>query len=290
MTSAVPPVFRFAPSPNGALHLGHAYSALLNQKMARETGGTLLLRIEDIDTGRCTPELERGMIEDLQWLGMEWSGETRRQSQRFDAYTGALDRLRKMGLVYPAFMSRAEIRAAVKEKPNWPHDPDGQPHYPGSERSLNDAEREQAINEHPQHAWRLDMHAALKHLDKRLSWNESGHGPDGETGLVEASPSIWGDVTLARSDTPTSYHLSVVLDDALQSITHIVRGQDLFHATAIHRLLQELLGLSAPLYHHHELILAKDGRKLSKSSRDTSLQSLRDAGHTPDDIRRMIGL
>lgn len=290
MTSAAPPVFRFAPSPNGALHLGHAYSALLNQKMASETGGTLLLRIEDIDTARCTPDLETAIIEDLRWLGIQWSGEPRRQSQHFDAYAAALGKLREIGLAYPAFMSRAEIRAAVKENPDWPRDPDGQPHYPGNEAEFSDAERQHAITEHSQHAWRLDTQAAQKEIGKRLRWAENANGPNGETEFIEANPSIWGDVILARSDTPTSYHLSVVLDDALQGITYVVRGHDLFDATAIHRLLQELLGLPEPLYHHHDLILADDGRKLSKSSQDTSLRSLRNAGHTPADIRRMVGL
>jgi len=290
MNSAAPPVFRFAPSPNGALHLGHAYSALLNQRMAREAGGSLLLRIEDIDTARCTPELEAAMLHDLAWLGIEWSGEPRRQSQHFSAYVEALDKLRQDGLIYPAFMSRAEIRNAVEDKSDWPCDLDGNPHYPGDERSWSAKQRESMIVNRPNHAWRLDMRVALERADNGQSWTEYGHESDKDNRTVVAAPSAWGDVILARSDTPTSYHLSVVLDDAQQSITHVVRGKDLYHATSIHRLLQELLGLPAPQYHHHDLILAEDGRKLSKSSDDTSLQSLRKAGHTPADIRQMVGL
>lgn len=294
MNADAPPVYRFAPSPNGALHLGHAYSALLNQSLARENGGRLLLRIEDIDTQRCTAELESAMLEDLRWLGIDWDGPPRRQSQHMADYREALDVLRDADLVYPAFMSRAEIRAALAGKQEagagWPRDPDGQPHYPGTERDWDAEERETMLREKPRHAWRLDMAKALAHAGGDIAWQEGGSGPEGETGTVRAEPSAWGDVILARSDVPTSYHLAVVVDDAIEGISHVVRGRDLFHATSVHRLLQVLLGLPAPHYHHHDLILAEDGRKLSKSARDTSLQSLRQAGLTPADIRRMVGL
>ena len=284
------PVFRFAPSPNGHLHLGHALSAILNHDLARANGGRFLVRLEDIDTTRCTPELEADLIEDLAWLGIVSDGPVMRQSERFDAYAQALDDLREAGLVYPAFMSRRAIREAVEARPGWPHDPDGAPHYPGGERGWSEARREAARRERPVHAWRLDMARALDHAPRDLRWDEEGAGPDGETGAVRADPAAWGDVVIARSDVPTSYHLAVVTDDAAQGISHVVRGRDLFHATCVHRLLQSLLGLPAPVYVHHDLILGEDGRKLSKSARDTSLRALREAGITPGDIRRMVGL
>ncbi|MCI5075299.1 tRNA glutamyl-Q(34) synthetase GluQRS [Oricola sp.] len=280
------PVFRFAPSPNGALHLGHAYSALMNFEMARETGGRFLLRVEDIDRERCTPALERAMLEDLAWLGVSWEEPVRRQSAHFDDYARALDALEAEGLVYRAYLSRGEIRRLVEARERagdaWPRDPDGAPLYPGGahETGADDAP----------YVLRLDMARAVERAGAALAWSESGLGPEGETGTVEADPDAWGDVILARRDTPTSYNLSVVIDDALQGVTHVVRGRDLFHATSVHVLLQELLGLPRPDYFHHDLVLAEDGRKLSKSNRDTSLRSLRDAGATPDDIRRMIGL
>lgn len=280
------PVFRFAPSPNGALHLGHAYSALMNFEMARETGGRFLLRVEDIDRERCTPALERAMLEDLAWLGISWEEPVRRQSAHFDDYARALDALEAEGLVYRAYLSRGEIRRLVEARERagdaWPRDPDGAPLYPGGahETGADDAP----------YILRLDMARAVERAGAALAWSESGLGPEGETGMVEADPDAWGDVILARRDTPTSYNLSVVIDDALQGVTHVVRGRDLFHATSVHVLLQELLGLPRPDYFHHDLVLAEDGRKLSKSNRDTSLRSLRDAGATPDDICRMIGL
>ena len=289
-----PRVFRFAPSPNGRLHLGHAYSALLNRKLADEAGGRLLLRIEDIDPTRSAAEFERGIYEDLAWLGMEWEEPVRRQSEHMDAYRTHLDRLIAEGLVYPAFMSRGDIRAHIAEAraagEGWPADPDGAPLYPGVDRLLSARERKRRIESGAPFAWRLDMALALGRAGKALSWQEGGRGPSGQTGDVPADPALWGDVVLARRETPTSYHLSVVTDDAVQSVTDVVRGRDLFHATAIHRLLQELLGLPAPSYFHHDLVLGDDGRKLSKSRGDTALAALRDEGRTPADIRRMIGL
>jgi glutamyl-Q tRNA(Asp) synthetase len=281
-----PPVFRFAPSPNGALHLGHAFSALLNHDMARETGGRLLLRIEDIDTERCTPAHEELMLEDLAWLGIEWEQPVRRQSEHFADYRAAIRELETAGLVYRSYLSRSDMRQRVEaheaKGAAWPRDPDGAPVF-----SSDDDDN---TNRDGPYALRLNMGKALDHIGEPLSWIEHGAGPEGETGKIEADPGVWGDVVLARRDTPTSYSLSVVLDDALQDVTHIVRGRDLFHATSVHAVLQELLGLPRPEYLHHDLILAEDGRKLSKSNLDTSLASLRNAGATPGDIRRMIGL
>ncbi|MBX9465429.1 MAG: tRNA glutamyl-Q(34) synthetase GluQRS [Aquamicrobium sp.] len=287
-------VFRFAPSPNGELHLGHAYSALLNARLARETGGRLLLRIEDIDIGRCTPEFEEAIYRDLAWLGIEWEEPVRRQSDHFADYAEALDRLIDAGLAYPSFMSRGEARAMIVEAEatgrEWPRDPDGAPLFPTAERGLSSRERRARIDEGEPFAWRLDIEAALAHVAHPILWDEQGSGPTGETGRITADPGAWGDVVIARKEVPTSYHLAVVVDDALQGITHVVRGRDLFHATAVQRLLQELLGLSAPVYLHHDLVLGDDGRKLSKSRKDTGLAALRAAGLTPADIARMIGL
>lgn len=276
-----PPVFRFAPSPNGYLHLGHAYSALLNSDRARETGGRLLLRIEDIDATRCRPEYETAIYEDLAWLGIAWETPVRRQSEHLDAYRTALDRLLALGLVYPAFESRAEIARLVKAREAdgpWPRDPDGVPLYPGAARSLSADERDRLIDTGAPYALRLDMAAACRRA-VGLSWNELGEGPDGERGVVPARPEAWGDVIVARKKTPTSYHLSVVVDDALQDISEIVRGQDLFHATSVHRLLQVLLHLPEPVYRHHGLLRDERGRKLSKSTSSTGLRELRRRRH-----------
>ncbi len=287
-------VFRFAPSPNGYLHLGHAYSAMLNAQMAAEAGGRLLLRIEDIDATRCRPEYEAAIFEDLRWLGLAWEEPVRRQSEHLDAYADALARLAARGLIYPSFESRAEIAALVaageREGP-WPCDPDGAPLYPGTAKVLTPQERDRRMAAGDPYALRLDMVAALAALGgAALAWTENGAGPAGETGRVPAHPSRWGDVVLARKDIPTSYHLSVVVDDALQGITHVVRGRDLFAATGLHRLLQILLVLPEPIYHHHRLILDGEGRKLSKSTRATGLRELRAGGASPADIRSMIGL
>ncbi|WP_456664394.1 tRNA glutamyl-Q(34) synthetase GluQRS [Bradyrhizobium sp. LB13.1] len=287
-----PPVFRFAPSPNGHLHLGHAYSALLNSDRARETGGRLLLRIEDIDATRCRPEFETAIYEDLAWLDIALEMPVRRQSEHLGEYRAALDRLSALGLVYSAFESRAEIarRVAAREADGpWPRDPDGAPLYPGDGKSLSAGERERLIDTGAPYALRLDMAAACRRA-AGLTWNELGTGPDGERGIVPARPEAWGDVILARKETPTSYHLSVVVDDALQGVSEIVRGQDLFHATSVHRLLQILLSLPAPAYRHHRLICDEMGRKLSKSTRATGLRELRAADVTPAGIRRLVGL
>ena len=235
-----PPVFRFAPSPNGYLHLGHAYSALLNCDLARRAGGRLLLRIEDIDTTRCKPEFEAAIVEDLAWLGIEWETPVRRQSEHLDVYRNAVEKLSAQGLVYPAFESRAEIARLVAQREAngpWPRDPDGAPLYPGTAKLLSPGERAQSIESGVPYALRLDMAAACARAGD-LAWTERGEGPGGETGTVNAQPQVWGDVILARKETPTSYHLSVVIDDALQGVTDVVRGQDLFWSTSVHRLLQ----------------------------------------------------
>ena len=288
----MPPVFRFAPSPNGYLHLGHAYSALLNFDSARQAGGRFLLRIEDIDTTRCRPEFDAAIYQDLAWLGIAWETPVRRQSDHLPAYRKALEKLAGLGLVYPAFESRAEIARLVADREAqapWPRDPDGAALYPGTAKRLSPDERARLLETGAPYALRLDMEAACARAGA-LTWIEHGEGPGGETGIVAARPEAWGDVILARKETPTSYHLSVVIDDALQGVTEIVRGQDLFWSTGVHRLLQQLLGLQTPSYRHHHLILDAAGRKLSKSTAATGLRELRGQGATPADIRRLVGL
>ncbi|TPN76919.1 tRNA glutamyl-Q(34) synthetase GluQRS [Mesorhizobium sp. CU2] len=284
--------FRFAPSPNGELHLGHAYSALLNQRMAAQAGGRLLLRIEDIDVTRCTPEFEAGIFHDLEWLGLDWEQPVRRQSVHFAEYSEVLDRLIAEELVYPAFMSRGEIRAFIAETGgrDWPRDPDGVPLYPPLDKALSARERRRRMDEDVPFAWRLDTEAALARASENLSWSEFTDEAMSATRTVEAMPREWGDVIVARRDIPTSYHLAVVLDDALQGVSHVVRGQDLYSATSVQRLLQDLLGLEPPRYFHHRLIPGPDGRKLSKSFKDTGLAALRQAGASPQDIKRLVGL
>ena len=251
-----PPVFRFAPSPNGHLHLGHAYSALLNFDLARRTGGRFLLRIEDIDATRCRVEFEAAIYEDLAWLGISWETPVRRQSEHFGRYREAVERLAGLGLIYPSFESRAEIARLVAQREAsapWPRDPDGAPLYPGTAKSLPLDERERLIAQGTPYALRLDMPAALART-KELAWREDGAGPGGESGVVNAFPQAWGDVILARKETPTSYHLSVVIDDALQGVTDVVRGRDLFWSTSVHLLVAAIArypatGLSASPAH-----------------------------------------
>jgi len=285
-----PPVFRFAPSPNGYLHLGHALSALINDQMARASGGRLLLRIEDIDSTRCRPEYETAIHTDLTWLGLRWELPVLRQSDHWDNYRAALAGLAAMGLLYPSFETRTEITRLVAARGGaWPRDPDGAPLYPGSAKDMPDGERRRRMESGEPYALRLNMQAALARVGP-LTWLESGAGPGGETGDIVANPAAWGDVILARKETPTSYHLAVVVDDAAQGITDVVRGSDLFHATAVHRLLQALLGLPQPRYRHHRLILDADGNKLSKSTQSTGLHELRAQGASPAEIRRLVGL
>lgn len=274
----MPPVFRFAPSPNGYLHLGHARSALLNADMAKAADGRMLLRIEDIDTTRCRPEFEQAVFDDLSWLGIAWEQPVRRQSDHMAAYRDALNRLDAMGLIYPTFESRSEIAQMVAARgENWPRDPDGAPLYPGA------AHTERRLASDTPHALRLNMAAAIAKVGD-LSWIEHN------AGRVDARPQDWGDVILARKETPTSYHLSVVIDDALQGITYVVRGRDLYRSTSVHRLLQALLDLPEPTYRHHDLVLDEAGRKLSKSTNATALHVLRAQGVTPDQLRRRVTL
>jgi glutamyl-Q tRNA(Asp) synthetase len=287
-----PPVFRFAPSPNGYLHLGHAFSALLNFDLAHQAGGRFLLRIEDIDATRCKAEFEEAIYQDLAWLGVAWETPVRRQSAHLADYRDALETLMAQGLVYPSFESRAEIARLVAQREAeapWPRDPDGGPLYPGTARSLSRQERARLLQSGVPYALRLDMTAACARAGD-LNWTEYGEGPEGETGGVAARPGAWGDVILARKETPTSYHLAVVIDDALQGVSEVVRGQDLFWSTSVHRLLQRLLGLPQPAYRHHRLILDGSGRKLSKSTGATGLRELRAGGAPAAEIRRRVGL
>jgi glutamyl-Q tRNA(Asp) synthetase len=287
-----PPVFRFAPSPNGYLHLGHAFSALLNFDLARETGGHFLLRIEDIDPTRCRSEFEDAIDDDLTWLGLSWEKPVRRQSEHFTEYRASLEKLMALGLIYPAFESRAEIARLIAEQGKqspWPRDPDGAPLHPGTARALPPEERARLMQSGAPYALRLDMALACARVGQ-LNWIERGEGPKGETGTVAADPAAWGDVIIARKETPTSYHLSVVLDDALQGVTEVVRGQDLFWSTSVHRLLQQLLGLPQPIYRHHCLVRDAAGQKLSKSTEATGVRELRAVGVTPAEVRRRVGL
>ena len=284
------PAFRFAPSPNGYLHLGHAYSAALNAAMARRDSGRFLLRIEDIDATRCRPEYEAAILEDLRWLGLAWEEPVRRQSQHFADYRAAVDRLAALGLVYASFESRAEIAQLVRAREAhgpWPRDPDGAPLYPGSAHALSAEERARRIASGEPYALRLGMAAAVLRAGP-LTWCEQD--ADGRIATIAADPAAWGDVVLTRKETPTSYHVSVVVDDAAQGITDVVRGHDLHAATAVHRLLRALLGLPEPVYRHHPLILDASGQKLSKSTQATGLRELRAQGATPDEIRKMVGL
>jgi glutamyl-Q tRNA(Asp) synthetase len=288
--SMPPPVFRFAPSPNGYLHVGHALSALLNFDLARRCDGRLLLRIEDIDATRCRPEYEAAIYEDLAWLGISWETPVRRQSEHLSVYRDAVERFARQRLVYRSFESRADIARLVTQreiKTTWPRDPDGAPLFPGA--PLAEPEEVRLIKAGAPYAWRLNMAKAYEQTGP-LRWIEMGNAPGFEQGVVNARPDAWGDAILARKETPTSYHLSVVIDDALQGITEVIRGVDLYHATSVHRLLQVLLDLPQPHYCHHTLILDASGEKLSKSTRATTLRDLRADGVTPAEIRRRLRL
>ncbi|MGO4574255.1 tRNA glutamyl-Q(34) synthetase GluQRS [Microvirga sp. 2TAF3] len=286
------PVFRFAPSPNGRLHLGHAYSALLNADFARKFGGRLLLRIEDIDLTRCRPDFEKAIYDDLAWLGLEWEKPVRRQSEHFDDYRAAAAKLKGRELLYPCFCSRRQIADAVTRKESetarpWPRDPDGAPFYPGTCKALEAGEAARRIAADEPHTWRIHMAAAQALAPEPLFFQRFDDAGHMET--VEAHPSRWGDAVIVRKDVPTSYHLSVVVDDALQKVTHVVRGKDLEAATDLHVLLQALLGLPTPLYHHHDLVLDRTGDKLSKSLRSESLADLREQGWEASEVRRRLG-
>ncbi|HYI41890.1 MAG TPA: tRNA glutamyl-Q(34) synthetase GluQRS [Allosphingosinicella sp.] len=264
-------VTRFAPSPTGPLHLGHAFSALLAHDFARRRDGAFLLRIEDIDPGRSRPEHVDSIIEDLVWLGLDWDGEIIFQSERLDLYRDALDRLKSAGLVYPCFCTRAAIAAEIAASAAAPHGPDG-PVYPGICRPLSAEARERRCAVEP-HAWRLDVAKASAEAGP-LYWS------DGDT-EVQAEPEAHGDVVLARKDAPVSYHLAVTVDDDAQGVTDVVRGRDLYSATDVHRLLQALLRLPTPLYRHHPLLLGADGRRLAKRHGAPTLRALREAGVDP---------
>lgn len=278
-------MLRFAPSPNGLLHLGHALSLLANERMAHALGLPLTVRIEDIDVTRARPEFEAAIFEDVAWLGVAVSPPFRRQSAHFADYRAALERLQAMGLCYPSFATRREIAAA--QPCGGRRDPDGAPLFPGDAAVLGAAEaaRRRALGEPA--AWRLSMSDALGLIGKPLTMKTVD--ADGRAAQTAAcDPALWGDVVLARKDTPTSYHLSVVVDDAAQGVTHVVRGEDLEAATGVHRVLQALLGLPAPQYHHHPLVLGADGRKLSKSNGAMALAALRDDGWTPAKVRKTL--
>jgi glutamyl-Q tRNA(Asp) synthetase len=264
------PIFRFAPSPTGHMHLGNAYSALLNEKMARESGGRLLLRIEDIDHTRCKPEFVSAIVEDLQWLGIEFEPDMRVQSQHTGFYQDILKSLAARGLVYRCRCTRRDLQQMKAVR----LDPEGQPLYPGTCRHTPPPAGAGV-------AWRIDMEKAVAAVRRPLSMNENGE-------ILPANPMVWGDVVIARKDIGTSYHLSVVADDALQGVTDIVRGEELLGVTSVHRLLQELLGYRAPRYHHHKHIRHDDGRKLSKSAGDTTLEELRGQGVTAKGVRSML--
>ena len=282
----MPVTCRFAPSPNGPLHLGHAYSALCNERVAAQWGGDCLLRLEDIDILRCTPALQEAACADLRWFGYPWRGPVRRQSEGTERYGVALGRLAARGLLFPCFCPRGAIAQAVGDDATWPRDPDGSPVYPGSCRALPPAIRAARIAAGEAHALRLDMRAALAALAGPLVWTEYREGI--EAVCVPADPAVWGDAVVRRKDIPTSYHLAVVVDDADQGITDVVRGEDLFAATGLHRLLQALLDLPAPRYHHHRLLRDEAGRKLSKSRQSPALARLREEGVTPGEVRRRL--
>jgi len=267
-------VTRFAPSPTGRLHFGHAYSALLAHDHARERGGTFLLRIEDIDPGRARPEHVDGILSDLHWLGLEYDGEIVYQSERLALYAAALARLRDEGLVYPCFCTRSAIVAEIAASAAAPHGPDG-PLYPGTCRRLPAGERARRAAAES-HAWRLDVERAAASAGP-LYWE------DGDT-EVQADPQAHGDVVLARKDAPVSYHLAVTVDDAAQGVSDVVRGCDLYAATDVHRLLQALLGLPVPHYHHHPLLTDAQGRRLAKRHGAPTLADLRAAGADPAEL------
>ena len=281
----MPIVTRFAPSPTGLLHLGHAFAALAAEAPALAAGGRFLLRIEDIDRTRRRSEFEVALLEDLAWLGLAWEAPVRRQSEHFDDYRNALARLETVGLVYPCFCTRREIAAEIAAAASAPHlaslGPDG-PIYPGTCRGLAHSERAARIAAGVPYAWRLDTAEASRRAGK-LSWI------DRERGKQMARPEIFGDVVLARKDTPASYHLAVTVDDALQGITLVTRGEDLFAATHVHRLLQALLGLPTPAYSHHRLIVGPDGKRFAKRDKAMTLRSLRAAGRAPAEVRALAG-
>ena len=273
-------VTRFAPSPTGYLHIGHAFSALTAYH-ARGRGGTFHLRIEDIDPGRCKPEFTDAILEDLDWLGLEWETPVRKQSEHMDDYDKALRKLEIKGLPYPCFCTRSEIKTEIEQSVHAPQGPDG-PIYPGICRKLSDEKREDRIDAGDPHVRRLDMQGAAA-IAGPLAWKDENQGP------VKAKPERFGDVVLARKDVPTSYNLAVTVDDHLQGVTLVNRGADLAPSTDVHRLLQGLLGYTPPEYNHHRLIRDTTGRRLAKRDQDMTIRALRESGYTPDEVINMTG-
>lgn len=286
---APPHTTRFAPSPTGRLHLGHAFSAFVAWDLARANGGTFILRIEDLDASRVRPEFEQAIYDDLHWLGLRWDEPVMRQSERSAAYSAAIEHLRARDLVYPCFCTRKEIEAEFRASLSAPHGspgsrPDG-PVYPGTCKNLSAGEAAKRIESGEAHALRLHMDRATALAGTDLTFRYSETSPDGETGAITATPEVFGDVVLARKDALASYHLAVVVDDAAQGITLVTRGKDLLPSTHVHRLLQALLDLPTPDYLHHLLITDDSGKRLAKRHDALSLQHLRESGETPQTIR-----
>ena len=284
---------RFAPSPTGYLHLGHAYSALLAYRAAQTADGVMELRIEDIDITRCRPEFENAILEDLDWIGLTWPMPVRRQSEHFSAYAEQLDRLRDTGLVYRCFKTRKEILEDIARAPHGPGEGPEQRIYRGPAHPMSPDEEAERVERGEAFAWRLSIDRCRDVLGDRLrslSFIEDGAGPDGQSGTIRVDPDISGDVILARKDTPAAYHLACVTDDALQDITHIIRGHDLFEATHVHCLLQTLLNLPTPTYHHHKLLAGPDGKRYAKRDRSVTLRALRQGGATRADVLKRVGL
>ena len=276
-------VTRFAPSPTGYLHLGHACSALLAWRRAREAGGRFLLRIEDIDPARCRPEFARAIEQDLAWLGLDWDGPVRVQSAHLPEYRAVLDALSARGLLYPCFCTRADIQREIADSAAAPHAPDGSEVYPGTCRHLSDAERTRRLQAGERHAHRLDMARALTWAAGTLTFEEVGEG------VITCRPERFGDVVLARKDAPASYHLCVTHDDATQGVTLVTRGEDLKPATDLHRLLQALMGWRAPRYGHHRLLTDPAGRRLAKRDQAMTLRALREQGVSAQDVWHLAG-
>ncbi|MBF0354490.1 MAG: tRNA glutamyl-Q(34) synthetase GluQRS [Alphaproteobacteria bacterium] len=270
---------RFAPSPTGYLHLGHAFSALFAHEAAKKSGGRFILRIEDIDPVRCRPEFETAIYEDLAWLGLEWETPVRRQSEHLAEYRTALDRLDEMGLLYPCFCTRKDIAGEIERSGHAPHGPDGLL-YPKICRAMGQAEQDERMGQGQPYALRLDM-AKAQRLAGQLTWRDLVWGER------RAEPDRFGDVVLARKDVPASYHLAVTLDDHLQGVTLVTRGEDLFEASHLHRLLQFLLSLDVPLWQHHALLMGPSGQRLAKRDKAETIRSLRERGFSADEVRRL---
>ena len=285
-------VTRFAPSPNGWLHLGHAYSALIGRRAAEAGGGQFLVRLEDIDIGRARPHYVEGIYQDLAWLGLSWPEPVMVQSARFEIYEAALKKLRDMNLVYPCWATRRDIQVALEtlygHKTEWPRDPDGAPIYPGLYRDTPESERKRLMFEGSGYAWRLNMQEALAVAATKTDTLFYTEILDGVATRLPLNPQSYGDVVLARKDVPTSYHLAVVVDDAAQGVTQVTRGQDLAPATAIHRLLQVLLDLPEPVYHHHALVRDISGRRLSKQAGDSGFRELRQQGMALEEVLDLL--